>query len=126
MGYILTVRCEDCGNAEEFYIGQGIRDWDKNVVLTNFTDNRVRKALDKAESWSFRWKIGVCDDCKKLLRVPVLDIFDKEKKELTDATCQCGRQITSVLDDSDEYKNLQLACPKCGGVMKAHTTGFWD
>lgn len=126
MGNILAVRCEACGSAEDFYIGQGMKDWDKSVVAHNFSDERILEALDKADNWSFQWKIGVCGGCKRLLRTPVLDIFGNERKRLTDASCQCGRRITRVLGDSDEYKNLKLVCPKCGGVMSAHTTGFWD
>ena len=126
MGYILKVKCEDCGNSEEFYIGQGMKDWDKNVVATYFTDSHILEALDKAEKWNFRWKIGVCNDCKKLLRAPVLDLIENEKRELTDATCQCGRKITNIIDDSDEYGSFKFVCSKCNGMMSAYTTGFWD
>lgn len=127
MGQVIDVKCNKCGYSERFYLGMGMRDWDKAVVAGYFESCRAKEILDSGDSWCFNWKLARCNDCKRLLRVPVLDGLDEDKGryEFIGAVC-CGQPIDEIIDVPEQVGKLYTKCPKCEDELEASETMLWD
>lgn len=127
MGQVIEIKCNQCGYSEKFYLGMGMRDCDKKVVEKYFTSHKAKELLDSGDNWYFNWKLAKCHTCKRLLRIPVLDMFNEieGKYEFIENVC-CGKQIDDVITIPEPANELYIQCPKCEEKLEVTETMLWD
>lgn len=125
MGYIVDVKCEKCGELKSFHLGNGIKDFNCDVVAEHFSDKSIIDTIyDNKGNWNFNWKLAWCKQCKNVFRVPTLLNFkDDVSKELVEAKCKCGCNDIAIIDEESDKLSK---CNKCGQAYVIEKKGLWD
>lgn len=125
MGYVLKVSCNGCGSEKAINLGNGIKDFNANVVAQYFKDEAPDIIFDNDEMWFFNWKLGHCKECNNLFRVPTVTTFkdNKDKIEFKEAVCECGSRDVVVYENERERN---ISCNKCSEEYTVTEIGYWD
>lgn len=126
MGYIVEVKCNNCGLTKTFHLGNGKKDFNHDVVAKNFLNRDILNNIYSNKcDWTFNWKLAVCNECGEIYRVPALLTFDEEngQKEFIEANCKCGCKDVSIIDVDE---NKMPICRECGEICIIQKNGLWD
>lgn len=129
MGLNTRIICNKCGINERYQVGQGIKDFDKNLIISYFSDSnrsKVEKILHLGDIFTFERVIGYCNKCSKYNSFPSLIYFQtNEKKRIVDS-CECGNVPELVIDTEMLDNNSSVTCRKCKGALEVKVEGMFD
>lgn len=131
MGYISKAHCSGCGYSEEFQLGSGLLDYDPK---------QIRSHLDLMDAWSvnvlamekespiqmFRYRLGRCTDCGRLLTVPEVTLEDGTSFRGKACVCDPEQEHEIELFSEDDTEWGEVTCRKCGSKIEFERTGLWD
>lgn len=130
MGNRYQASCGECGYEEVFYLGNGLKDCRLDHVMTHFQD-MDRKSWDflcayrQVDFLSFRFELGKCKECGRLLRIPVVSFQDG--KDFVGGACgKCKSLLAKRSERIPEEQYHSLACPNCSGKLRFEWKGLWD
>ncbi len=125
MGYVLKVSCNSCGSEKAISLGNGIKDFNGNVVAQYFKEGAPEVIFDQDVMWFFNWKLGHCKECNNIFRVPTVTHFEDNKVriEFKEAVCECGCRDITVYENERERN---ISCNECGNEYTVEEIGYWD
>lgn len=124
MGKMYNLQCSKCQCGGIYEMGVGMLDFDPEIVIERWDkamQGRVASAISEAGDWSFSRGIGICENCRDFVNVPVLrtTMADSSERILT-GQCECGNDVLLCEDMED------IACPKCAGKVTVEVVGLFD
>lgn len=130
MGNRYQASCGKCGYEEVFYLGNGLKDCSLDHVMTHFQDmdRNLWKFLStyrEVDFLSFRFELGICEECGGLVRVPVISFQDG--KDFVGGVCgKCGSLLAKKAKRIPEAQYESLTCPNCHERLAFEWKGLWD
>ena len=117
MGYIEQIACTSCGKSWELRTGCGMMHGQLENVLHMFpaeiiADIKASVGGQRFPYYDFNYKAAVCDNCKSIVSVPVLELPEAYKSK---------NALPKMLP-----ADIQ-SCPHCGSeALLKGTIGLWD
>lgn len=125
MGYIEQIACTSCGKSWELRTGCGMMHGQLENVLHMFpaeiiADIKETVGEQRFSYYDFKYKAAVCDTCKNVVSVPVLELPGVSKSYAGECP-ECKNALPKMLPA--DIQN----CPRCGSeALLKGTIGLWD
>jgi len=129
MGYIVRIKCNKCKIDESLKVGQGIKDFEKERVVSYFSDSakiEAEKILNSGKLFTFENVIGFCSKCKNYSSYPSLIYFEGDKERRLTDKCKCGEKPTVEIDSEILEETSSIECKKCGGTLEIEVKNLFD
>ena len=132
MGEITKITCRECGTEWTINTGMGMLHGSPQAIKEEFPaemGNKIDKMFREGggdvvlENIFFSFKSAICQDCKRIVSIPVLSLNKEDTEKTLSGPCpDCGEKNMKII------KNLKKTpCPRCGKTaLESGTTGFWD
>lgn len=126
MGQILKARCTQCNFEKDFYVGGGLKDCEITTMLAALPKEGQRTltvaARRNAKQISITKKLCICDSCRTIYTLPVVEYTLEGKREELRGLCpQCNG-----IDCHEVGEDHQVKCPDCGTEIQLQIAGHWD
>lgn len=122
MGEIKKIICGECDASWEIKVGTGRLHLQKKYIIQYFNeyDQKEIEALwEKGADYHFNLQSGYCENCKKFMSKPMLDMDGIEKKYM--GICmKCKNKMTDI-------QLGEIECPRCRKIKWTEKfIGMWD
>ncbi|MEY8377447.1 Trm112 family protein [Lachnospiraceae bacterium 56-18] len=125
MGRINRFVCPSCNASWQIALGHGIGHAVLEDVLELFPAEIRRNILcdtagEQISSFEFNYRPAICQQCKKMVPVPVI-YFPMSGKTYSSSCPDCNGSLTL------QPEKAELICPRCGNsALSSEEIGLWD
>ncbi|MDO4187939.1 MAG: hypothetical protein Q4D29_03025 [Lachnospiraceae bacterium] len=129
MGLNIRLSCSGCKENSDYKIGQGLRDFDKEIIINQFSSKQseVSKALEQASIYNFEKVVGYCQDCNTFGSFSKLTYFLDDEQLIILDTCECGNTPKIVFEAKDaDNAQLKIDCPRCSDKLEIQILDYFD
>jgi len=123
MAQAFLLKC-DCGYEKEAQIGEGRMGMRLENIRTVFLEAELAEFEAVLKSgctdYCYGRNLAYCRNCADIINSHVLRYAQGGITKQIIRPCGCGEALLPW--DS----NIFIKCPRCGGLMDAETTGYWD